>query len=68
MFWVPTMPAFLWSMLTAALLLIISGWPGTATGVLGLIVGANLVSSGLGITMAALTARSSVKAVASPAR
>lgn len=130
MFWAPTMPAFLWSMLTAALSLIvgvlllwhpvegivsltlalvaffiveglyqiatairyreafpgswgwmvmsgvvdlvlaglvISGWPGTATWVLGLMVGANLVSSGLGITMAALAARSSIKAVASTA-
>jgi len=48
--------------------IIISGWPGTATWALGLIVGVNLFTSGLAITMAAITGRSIVKAVASPAR
>ena len=45
--------------------LIISGWPGTASWALGLIVGVNLITSGLAITMAALAGRSIVKAVAS---
>lgn len=45
--------------------LIISGWPGTASWALGLIVGVNLITSGLAITMAALAGRSLVQAVAS---
>jgi uncharacterized membrane protein HdeD (DUF308 family) len=34
--------------------LIISGWPGTASWALGLIVGVNLITSGLAITVAAI--------------
>lgn len=41
--------------------LIISGWPGTASWALGLIVGVNLITSGLAITMAALAARDVVE-------
>jgi uncharacterized membrane protein HdeD (DUF308 family) len=37
--------------------LIISGWPGTAGWVLGLIVGVNLITSGIAIIMVAVTAR-----------
>jgi uncharacterized membrane protein HdeD (DUF308 family) len=37
--------------------LIISGWPGTAAWALGLIVGVNLITSGLAIIMVAVTAR-----------
>jgi uncharacterized membrane protein HdeD (DUF308 family) len=48
--------------------LIISGWPGTASWALGLIVGVNLITSGLAITMAALAGRSLVKTVASAKR
>ena len=48
--------------------LIISGWPGTASWAIGLIVGVNLFTSGLAITMAALAGRSLVKAVASATR
>ena len=48
--------------------LMISGWPGTAIWAVGLIVGVNLVTSGLAITMAALAGRSLVKAVASVSR
>jgi len=48
--------------------LIISGWPGTASWALGLIVGVNLITSGLAITMAALAGRSLVKAVATATR
>ena len=48
--------------------LMISGWPGTAVWALGLIVGVNLITSGLAITMAALAGRSLVKAVASATR
>ena len=48
--------------------LIISGWPGTASWALGLIVGVNLISSGLAITMAALTGRSLVKTMAGATR
>ncbi len=40
--------------------LIISGWPGTASWTLGLIVGVNLISSGLAITMVVLAGRSLV--------
>jgi uncharacterized membrane protein HdeD (DUF308 family) len=43
--------------------LIISGWPGTAGWALGLIVGVNLITSGLAITMVAVAARSAVKSV-----
>lgn len=43
--------------------LMISGWPGTAIGALGLIGGVNLMTSGLAITMAALAGRSLVKGV-----
>jgi uncharacterized membrane protein HdeD (DUF308 family) len=48
--------------------LMISGWPATAIWALGLIAGANLITSGLAITMAALAGRSLVKAVASATR
>jgi uncharacterized membrane protein HdeD (DUF308 family) len=48
--------------------LIISGWPGTASWALGLIVGVNLFTSGLAITMAALAGRGLVKSVASATR
>lgn len=48
--------------------LIVSGWPGTASWALGLIVGVNLITSGLAITMAALAGRRLVKAVASATR
>jgi uncharacterized membrane protein HdeD (DUF308 family) len=48
--------------------LMISGWPGTAVWALGLIAGANLITSGLAITMAAVAGRSLVKAVASATR
>lgn len=37
--------------------LIISGWPGTAGWALGLIVGVNLITSGIAIIMVAVTAR-----------
>ena len=43
--------------------LIISGWPGSANWALGLIVGVNLITSGLAITMVALAGRSVVKTV-----
>lgn len=48
--------------------LMISGWPGTAIWALGLIAGANLITSGLAITMAALAGRGLVKGVASATR
>jgi uncharacterized membrane protein HdeD (DUF308 family) len=48
--------------------LIISGWPGTAGRALGLIVGVNLITSGLAITMAALAARGLVDSTASGTR
>lgn len=41
--------------------LMISGWPGTAIWALGLIVGVNLISSGVATTMAALAGRSLTK-------
>ncbi len=41
--------------------LIVSGWPGTASWTLGLIVGVNLISSGVAITMVAITARHLVR-------
>ena len=41
--------------------LIISGWPGTATWALGLIVGVNLISSGIAIIMVAVTGRRIVR-------
>ncbi|KPF67389.1 hypothetical protein IP69_13710 [Bosea sp. AAP35] len=47
---------------------IISGWPGTASWALGLIVGVNLLTSGLAITMAALAGRGFAKTLASAAR
>ena len=40
---------------------IISGWPGTASWALGLIVGVNLITSGLAITMVAAAGRSVVR-------
>jgi len=43
----------------------ISGWPGTAIWALGLIAGVNLITTGLAITMAALSGRSLGKAVTS---
>ena len=48
--------------------IIISGWPGTASWALGLIVGVNLFTSGLAITIAALAGRGLVKSVASATR
>jgi uncharacterized membrane protein HdeD (DUF308 family) len=48
--------------------LIIKGWPSTATWALGLIVGINLITSGLAITMVALAGRSLVRTVANAAR
>ena len=48
--------------------LMISGWPGTAIWAVGLIVGVNLVTSGLAITMAALAGRSVLNAVATASR
>jgi uncharacterized membrane protein HdeD (DUF308 family) len=45
--------------------LIIKGWPSTATWALGLIVGINLITSGLAITMVAFAGRSLVRTVAS---
>jgi uncharacterized membrane protein HdeD (DUF308 family) len=43
--------------------LIISGWPGTASWAIGLIVGVNLITSGLAITMVALAGRSIVRSL-----
>jgi uncharacterized membrane protein HdeD (DUF308 family) len=43
--------------------IIISGWPGTASWALGLIVGINLITSGLAITMVACAGRSILKAL-----
>ncbi len=43
--------------------LIVSGWPGTATWALGLIVGVNLISSGIAITMVAVAGRRLVRTV-----
>ena len=48
--------------------LMISGWPGTAIWALGLIAAVNLMTSALGITIAALAGRSLVKGVKSAAR
>ena len=48
--------------------LIIKGWPSTATWALGLIVGINLITSGLAITMVALAGRSLVRTVANATR
>ncbi len=48
--------------------LIISGWPGTASWALGLIVGVNLITSGFAITMGAIAARGLVDSVASGTR
>jgi len=48
--------------------LMISGWPGTAIWALGLIAGINLMTSGLGITMAAIAGRRLAKGVASAMR
>jgi len=45
--------------------LIIAGWPGTATWALGLIVGVNLMTSGVAITLVSLAGRSLVRTVAS---
>lgn len=41
--------------------LIIAGWPGTASWALGLIVGVNLITSGIAITMVAVTGRRLVR-------
>lgn len=43
--------------------LIIAGWPGTASWALGLIVGVNLISSGVATVMVAITAQRAVKTV-----
>ena len=43
--------------------LLISGWPGTASWALGLIVGVNLITSGLAITMVAIASRHVVRTV-----
>src|SRR5215472_10681718 len=48
--------------------LIISGWPGSADWVLGLIVGINLITSGLAITMMAMAGRSIVRSFQRSAR
>ena len=48
--------------------LIISGWPGTASWALGLIVGVNLITSGLAITMVAIAGRNMVRALETAAR
>jgi len=48
--------------------IMISGWPLTAIWALGLIVGINLLTSGLAIVMVAVAARSTVRAAAQPAR
>src|SRR4029077_3930289 len=48
--------------------LIIKGWPSTAIWALGLIVGINLITSGLAITMVALAGRSLGRTVANAAR
>ena len=48
--------------------LIISGWPGSADWVLGLIVGINLITSGLAITMMAMAGRSIVRSFQRTAR
>jgi uncharacterized membrane protein HdeD (DUF308 family) len=37
--------------------LIISGWPGSAAWALGLIVGVNLITSGVAVTMVAIAGR-----------
>jgi len=42
---------------------LISGWPGTASWALGLIVGVNLITSGLAITMVAIASRHVVRTV-----
>lgn len=47
---------------------IISGWPGSASWALGLIVGVNLITSGLAITMVAITGRNVVRAIENAAR
>jgi uncharacterized membrane protein HdeD (DUF308 family) len=43
--------------------IIISGWPGSASWALGLIVGVNLITSGVGVTSVALAGRSVVTAI-----
>ena len=48
--------------------IIISGWPSSAGWALGLIVGVNLITSGLAITMVAATGRTVVKAVEKASR
>jgi len=48
--------------------LIIAGWPGTASWALGLIVGVNLITSGVAITLVSLAGRSLVRTVANAAR
>jgi len=47
---------------------IISRWPGAASWALGLIVGVNLITSGLAVTMAVLAGRGTVKGLASATR
>jgi uncharacterized membrane protein HdeD (DUF308 family) len=42
---------------------IIAGWPGSFSWALGLIVGVNLITSGLPIIMAAVAARNMVTAI-----
>ena len=48
--------------------LIIRGWPSTASWSLGLIVGVNLISSGLAVIMVALAGKTLVQTVANVAR
>jgi uncharacterized membrane protein HdeD (DUF308 family) len=43
--------------------LIITGWPATASWALGLIVGVNLITSGIAITMVALAGRPVERAI-----
>jgi uncharacterized membrane protein HdeD (DUF308 family) len=48
--------------------IIISGWPGTASWALGLIVGVNLITSGVAVTSVALASRSVVRTIEDAAR
>jgi uncharacterized membrane protein HdeD (DUF308 family) len=48
--------------------IIIAGWPSTATWILGLLVGINLITSGAAIISVALAAREVVRTFATAAR
>jgi uncharacterized membrane protein HdeD (DUF308 family) len=43
--------------------LIIAGWPGSAGWALGIIVGMNLITSGLALVMAAIASRRAIEEV-----